>query len=112
MLSPDILDWAWLYPRAFRHIRFVFIGFPSNDFANQEPGTEKSIKQFCRLTYNVHFPMYAKTKVIEDDVDAFYKALAEAAGQAPRWNFHKYLIDRGGILREASAAGSILRAPE
>ena len=78
---------------------FVVIGFPSNQFANQEPGTEKSIKDFCTLTYNVEFPMYAKTKVRGDDADPFYKALAEAAGEAPRWNLHKYLIDRGGALK-------------
>ena len=74
------------------------IGFPSNDFADQEPGSEQSIKDFCRLTYGVRFPMYAKTKVKGEDADPFYKALANAAGHAPRWNFHKYLLDRNGRL--------------
>ena len=73
-------------------------GFPSNDFANQEPGTESSIKSFCRLTYGVRFPMYAKTRVRGPAADPFYKALAEAAGSEPRWNFHKYLLDREGKL--------------
>ncbi len=76
----------------------VVVGFPSNDFANQEPGTEKSIKKFCRLTYGVRFPMYAKTRVTGDDADPIYKALARAAGHSPGWNFHKYLIDREGQL--------------
>ena len=91
-------DLQQLYGK-YRDRGFVVIGFPSNQFANQEPGTEKSIKNFCTLTYNVEFPMYAKTKVRGEDADPFYKALAEAAGEAPRWNFHKYLIDRGGALK-------------
>ncbi len=73
-------------------------GFPSNDFGNQEPGNESSIKSFCRLTYGVRFPMYAKTRVRGETADPFYKALADAAGTEPRWNFHKYLLDRDGNL--------------
>lgn len=76
----------------------VVLGFPSNDFGKQEPGTEKSIKKFCRLTYDVKFPMYAKTRVIGKDADDLYKALALSAGQQPRWNFHKYLLNRKGQL--------------
>jgi glutathione peroxidase len=86
-----------LYSR-YRDRGLVVIGFPSNDFANQEPGSEASIKQFCRLTYGVQFPMYAKSRVSGENADPFYRALATAAGGAPRWNFHKYLIDRNGKL--------------
>lgn len=74
------------------------VGFPSNDFGGQEPGTEASIKDFCRLTYGVRFPMYAKTVVKGEDANPLYRALADAAGHGPRWNFHKYLIDREGRL--------------
>ena len=74
------------------------VGFPSNDFGGQEPGTEASIKDFCRLTYGVRFPMYAKTVVKGEEANPLYRALADAAGHAPRWNFHKYLIDREGRL--------------
>ena len=74
------------------------IGFPSNDFGNQEPGSEATIKNFCRLTYGVEFPMYAKTRVTGAGADPFYRALTRAAGEGPRWNFHKYLIDREGRL--------------
>jgi glutathione peroxidase len=74
------------------------IGFPSNDFGNQEPGSEVKIKQFCRLTYGVQFPMYEKTRVTGDNADPFYQALSQAAGKAPGWNFHKYLINRQGEL--------------
>lgn len=78
----------------------VVIGFPSNDFAGQEPGTEENIKEFCRLTYGVKFPMFEKTVVKGDDAHPFYKALAAQAGTAPKWNFHKYLIGRDGDLIE------------
>ncbi|MEW8320294.1 MAG: glutathione peroxidase [Candidatus Thiodiazotropha sp.] len=86
-----------LYSR-YRERGLVVIGFPSNDFGNQEPGSEGSIKEFCRLTYGVRFPMYAKSRVSGDNADPFYRALAQAAGTPPRWNFHKYLIDRDGRL--------------
>lgn len=75
---------------------FAVLGFPSNDFRGQEPGSEKEIKEFCRLTYGVKFPMFEKTTVIGEQASPFYKSLTEATGVAPGWNFHKYLIDRNG----------------
>ncbi len=75
---------------------FAVAGFPSNDFMGQEPGSEEEIREFCTLTYGVRFPMFEKTTVIGDQADAFYRALTEASGQAPQWNFHKYLIARDG----------------
>lgn len=74
----------------------VVLGFPSNDFGNQEPGTEEQIQQFCRLTYSVQFPMFEKTSVKKGTADPFFKYLAEHAGAYPKWNFYKYLIDRDG----------------
>ena len=74
----------------------VVAGFPSNDFAGQEPGSEAQIKDFCRLTYKVEFPMFEKVRVKGAQADPFYRYLAEASGQQPRWNFHKYLLDRNG----------------
>lgn len=76
----------------------VVLGFPSNDFGNQEPGTEKQIKDFCRLTYGVNFPMFGKTRVSNHNAHPFYRKLAETSGVYPRWNFHKYLIDSDGKL--------------
>ena len=76
----------------------VVLGFPSNDFMGQEPGTEEQIEEFCRLTYGVQFPMFEKTTVKGDDAHPFYNALAAEAGTYPTWNFHKYLIDRDGNL--------------
>lgn len=74
----------------------VVLGFPANDFGQQEPGSNQEIADFCRLTYGVRFPMLAKTSVVGKDANPFYQALAKATGQVPQWNFHKYLIDRSG----------------
>ena len=74
---------------------FVVLGFPSNDF-NQEPGQGAQITNFCKLTYGTDFPMYERSHVAGADANPFYKALAQAAGSAPMWNFHKYLIARDG----------------
>ena len=76
----------------------VILGFPSNDFGAQEPGTEKQIQDFCRLTYSVNFPMFAKTQVSQHNAGPFYSKLAAASGRYPAWNFHKYLIGRDGKL--------------
>ena len=76
----------------------VVLGFPSNDFGNQEPGSEKQIQTFCRMTYGVQFPMFAKTQVREGAADPLYQHLGEVSGEYPRWNFHKYLLDRDGRL--------------
>ncbi len=74
----------------------VVVGFPSNNFGNQEPGTEKEIADFCRLTYGVQFPMMSKTEVVGPGTHPFFQELAKTTGDKPQWNFHKYLIDRSG----------------
>jgi glutathione peroxidase len=84
----------------YRDKGLVVLGFPSNDFGNQEPGNEAQIKDFCRLTYGVKFPMFAKTRVQEGAADPFFTALGETAGRYPQWNFHKFLIGRDGRLVE------------
>ncbi len=77
---------------------FVVLGFPSNDFLGQEPGTEEEIQDFCRLTYSIKFPMFEKVTVKEGNAHPFFDQLAAAAGTYPTWNFHKYLIGRDGQL--------------
>ena len=74
----------------------VILGFPSNDFGQQEPGSAKEIADFCDRTYAVKFPMFSKTSVKQAGGSPFYDRLAEATGQRPKWNFHKYLISRDG----------------
>lgn len=75
----------------------VVLGFPSNDFS-QESGSNKEIAAFCENTFGVRFPMFAKSSVTGPQANALYQQLARQAGQAPRWNFHKYLIGRDGTV--------------
>lgn len=72
------------------------LGFPSGDFGNQEKANNKEIAEFCFNTYGVKFPMFAKSSVAGPSANPFFAALAKSTGVAPKWNFHKYLIDRDG----------------
>ena len=84
-----------LYAR-YQSKGLVVLGFPSNDFGKQEPGSAKEIADFCFNTYGVKFPMFSKTVVSGAGKNALYAALGRATGKSPVWNFHKYLIDRSG----------------
>jgi glutathione peroxidase len=79
--------------RRYRDKGFVVLGFPANDFGGQEPGSNKQIADFCVNQYAIDFPMFAK---IDLKKSPLYADLQKATGTAPRWNFHKYLIDRNG----------------
>ncbi|MGM9428839.1 glutathione peroxidase [Hydrogenophaga sp. MI9] len=74
----------------------VILGFPSNDFGQQEPGGAKQIAELCFNTYGVKFPMFSKTVVRGSGRHPFYAQLAQATGSTPQWNFHKYLVARDG----------------
>ena len=82
---------------------FVVLGFPSHDF-NQEDKSEVKTGQICRLTYGVKFPMFEAMSVKGDDVDPLYRMLANKSGQAPKWNFFKYLMDKNGNVVNAYAS--------
>jgi glutathione peroxidase len=82
--------------RKYKARGLVVLGFPSNDFGAQEPGNNKEIAEFCRLTYGVEFPMFEKSSVTSLRTNPLYADLLARTGQAPKWNFHKYLIDRDG----------------
>lgn len=75
---------------------FAVLGFPSGDFREQEFEDEQAIQEFCTLTYGVKFPMFEKVHVVGADATPLYRQLAAATGQAPQWNFHKYLVGRDG----------------
>lgn len=78
---------------------FVILGFPSHEF-NQEAKSEEETAELCELTYGVKFPMFEPTDVKGDDADPLYRMLTKATGQAPSWNFNKYLVDKqGNIVR-------------
>jgi glutathione peroxidase len=75
---------------------FTILGFPSGDFGNQEKDNNREIAEFCYNTYGVKFPMFAKSSVKGPAANPLFAALARDSGQPPRWNFHKYLVDRQG----------------
>lgn len=79
---------------------FVVLGFPSNDFGGQEPGSNKEIKSFCETNFNVNFPLFDKGPVIGAAKQPLYKYLTEEAGDAFKgeigWNFEKFLVDKDG----------------
>jgi len=82
--------------RKYRDRGLVVVGFPSNDFGAQEPGSNKEIAEFCRLTYGVQFPMFEKISVTSLATNPLYAELKTSTGQVPKWNFFKYVIDRNG----------------
>ena len=79
----------------------VVLGFPSNDFGNQEPGNGQQIADFCANTYGVKFPMFAKSSVRGEQANPLFVELAKASGTRPKWNFYKYLVGRNGQVIDA-----------
>ena len=79
---------------------FVILGFPSNEFGGQEPGTNAEIATFCRSKYGVAFPMFAKVETKGAGASPIYKLLTADHGE-PKWNFHKYLVGKDGKVRAA-----------
>ena len=80
--------------------RFTILGFPSNNFMWQEPGSNKTIASFCALNYGVTFPMFEKIAVKGSNQHPLYQWLEVHAKQKPTWNFCKYLIDKKGNIAE------------
>lgn len=93
---------AKLAPRGF-----AVLGFPSNDFMGQEPGSEEEIRDFCTLTYGVKFPMFEKVVVTGQEATPLYRELAAITGEEPGWNFHKYVVNRTG--RVVASFGSKIK---
>jgi glutathione peroxidase len=93
-LTPQYAGLEKLY-RELASRGLVILGFPSNDFLNQEPGSPAEIREFCDMNYQVTFPLFEKVQVKGDDKGAVYRYLT-AELEEPTWNFTKYLIDRQG----------------
>jgi glutathione peroxidase len=98
----------------YRERGLVVLGVPSNDFGNQEPGTEAEIKEFCEVNFAVDFPMTAKQQVRGADAHPFFQYVGDELGAdaAPRWNFHKYLVTPDGRLAGAWPSRVEPGAPE
>lgn len=97
--TPQYEDLQALHER-FAARGLVVLGVPSNDFGQQEPGTNQEIQSFCETRFGVEFAMTEKQVVVGGDSHPFFRWIAAEAGEAaaPRWNFHKYLIDGAGQL--------------
>ena len=85
--------------------RLVIVGFPANDFAQQEPASNKEIAQFCEMNYGVKFPMMEKISVKEENMAPIYRFLTQKkhngyADSMVEWNFQKYLINEKGMLEK------------
>lgn len=79
--------------RKYKGKGLVVMGFPMNNFGGQEPGSNKEISTFCVNEYAIDFPMFAKTDL---KTNPLYTDLQKVTGESPKWNFHKYLVDRSG----------------
>jgi glutathione peroxidase len=100
--TPQYKDLESLYKK-YGGDKFVIIGFPANNFAQQEPGSNTEIQEFCTKNYGVTFPMMSKISVKGDDTDPIYKWLTTKAlngkmDSQVKWNFQKYLINENGQL--------------
>ena len=98
--TPQYKSLEALYQK-YKEKGFVVLGFPANEFGMQEPGSDKEIKEFCTATYNVKFPMFAKTVVKGEDISPLYKKLTDKeaspkTGGDIEWNFAKFLVNRKG----------------
>lgn len=109
-LTPQYTGLQKLYSD-YKDQGLVIIGVPSNDFGGQEPGSAAEVLKFTKDTYGVTFPLTQKAVVSGKDADPFYiwAGQQKAGGfftAKPRWNFHKYLIDRNGVLQGSFASWS------
>ncbi|MFL9843401.1 glutathione peroxidase [Flavobacterium sp. ST-119] len=101
-LTPQYKDLEALYEQ-YKDKGLVIVGFPANNFASQEPGTNKEIAEFCQQNYGVSFPMMSKISVKGDDMAPIYKFLTQKSHNGledseVQWNFQKYLINEQGEL--------------
>jgi glutathione peroxidase len=101
-LTPQYRGLQEIYDK-YREKGFVILGFPANNFKEQEPGSDAEIKEFCRINYGVSFPIFSKISVLGEDIHPLYRFLTgkdtnpNFAGDI-RWNFDKFLIDKNGVI--------------
>lgn len=100
--TPQLKDMEDLY-RDFKEQGFEILAFPSNDFGDQEPLEGDAIRKFCRMNYNTTFPIFEKVHVKGSKASRLYQFLSNKRlngrfNSVPKWNFHKYLVDKEGRL--------------
>lgn len=106
--TPQYKELEILY-KTYHNKGLEILGFPSNDFANQEPGTNEEIQSFCTINYGVTFPIYAKIHVVGKNIHPLFTYLTNQKsgflGKKIKWNFTKFLVDqRGNVVKRFSPA--------
>lgn len=115
-LTPQYKDLEAIY-KEYKDQGFVVVGFPANNFASQEPGTNEEIGAFCQQNYGVTFPMMDKVSVKGDDMCEIYKFLTQKSKNGLQdseveWNFQKYLINEKGELVKVIKPRTLVTEPE
>lgn len=115
-LTPQYKDLQAIYDQ-YKDKNFVIVGFPANNFASQEPGTNEEIGAFCQKNYGVTFPMMEKISVKGDDMNEVYKFLTQKSKNGLQdseveWNFQKYLINENGELVKVISPKTLPTDPE
>ena len=110
-LTPQYRGLQALHDR-FKDRGFVVLGFPSNQFGQQEPGTNEEIKTFCSRTYNVTFPIMSKVSVKGSDITPLYQFLTTNNGGDVKWNFTKFLVGKDGKPVQRFEPGVTPDSPE
>jgi glutathione peroxidase len=115
-LTPQYKDLEATY-KEYRDKGLVIVGFPANNFASQEPGTNEEIATFCQMNYGVSFPMMDKVSVKGGDMAAIYQFLTQKSknglqDSAVEWNFQKYLINENGELEKVISPQTLVTDPE
>ncbi len=115
-LTPQYEQLQALYDK-YKDSGFVIVGFPANNFADQESGTNEEIKAFCSANFDVSFPMMSKISVVGEDMAPLYKWLTSqvenGVGDFPvEWNFQKFLINEDGSLHTSIEPRTLPNAPE
>lgn len=115
-LTPQYKELEALY-KEYSSKGFVIVGFPANNFAGQEPGTNEEIATFCQLNYGVTFPMMDKVSVKGDDMCAVYQFLTQKSKNGLQdsqveWNFQKYLLNEKGELVKVVSPRTLPNDPE
>nr|WP_314838964.1 glutathione peroxidase [uncultured Flavobacterium sp.] len=115
-LTPQYKDLEAVY-KEYKDKGLVIVGFPANNFASQEPGTNEEIATFCQMNYGVTFPMMDKVSVKGDDMAAIYQFLTQKTknglqDSSVEWNFQKYLINEKGELEKVISPRVLVTDPE
>jgi glutathione peroxidase len=115
-LTPQYKNLEAVY-KEYKDKGLVIVGFPANNFASQEPGTNEEIATFCQMNYGVTFPMMDKVSVKGDDMAAIYQFLTQKSknglqDSTVEWNFQKYLINEKGELEKVIAPRTLVTDPE